>query len=172
MSHSSKTGQSASQRAGPRSDQAKSRGITSAYRTGEGLNGSTPSYHKEADTPRRGWDRQAFDKALANTNHPGTQVYATQRAKGERIDREVHKKPSSRLQIDQLKAERAKAIPAPQLTPSGPVNAQSRSQVEYVRERKIHHQEKQLKRQQGRAQLGFEAANAPRPSRSVRGPSR
>jgi len=127
MSHSSKTGQSALQRAGPRNDQAHSRGITSAYRTSEGLNGSSPSYYKEADTLRRGWDWQAFDKALSNSNHPGTQVYEAQRGKGERIDRQVHEKPSSRLQIEQLKAERAKAVPAPQLTLNGPVNAQSRS---------------------------------------------
>lgn len=172
MSHSSKTGQTILQRAGPRDNATQPRGVTSAYRTGEGLNGHTPSYHKEADTLRRGWDWQAFDKALSNSNHPGTQVYEAQRAKGERIDREVHEKPSSRLQIDQLKAERAKAIPAPQLTPNGPENVQSRSQVEYVRERKIHHQERQLRRQQGRAQHSFEAANLNRPSPSVRGPSR
>jgi hypothetical protein len=149
------------------SNDTPARGITSAYRTGEGLYGHTPRYHKEHDTLWQGWD-----KALADPDNPGAKTYEAKRREGEARDQRIHAKPVSKLHVDQLKAERAKPQAQSHLTPNGPGAAHVRSAKESERERKIHFQEKRLDRQQGAAQQGFNPASKAQKRGPIRGPER
>ncbi|OAO00377.1 hypothetical protein A8B75_18735 [Sphingomonadales bacterium EhC05] len=130
---------------------AKPRGITHSYQTGAGLYGGTPAYEKDKRSLL-----ERFAEIRANPNDPANQLYEKKHREGIERDKSIHQKPASRLQVDRLKADRAKAEAHSIYTPNGPGNAQTRSAIESERERTIHNQEKQMKKVQGRAQSAFD----------------
>lgn len=145
----------------------KQRGITHGYQSGDGLNGTVPSYHKEAGTLWQGWD-----KAMADKNHQGTRTFEQKRREGMERDQRIHQKPVSKLEVDRLKAERAKAKAQSHLIMKGPDGAYIRSATQSERECKIGVQEKALNRQKGRAQKGFERSSSGKTRFPIRGPTR
>jgi len=143
------------------------RGIASACRTNEGLYGHTPSYHKHAETLWTEWD-----KVINNPHHPGTQIYEQKRREGSERHARVHQTPVSKLEIDRLKAERAKAQAQLHLTPNGSDAAYIRTQQEAEREQRIDFQEKRLALQKGLSRRDFEPASKAQVRGPMRGPSR
>jgi len=135
----------------------KRRGITAAYQTGSGLFGDTPQYQKEAETLRKAWENKERDPKS--------------REAFER-DARIHKKPVSRLQINNMKAQRQKPGVQSRLIPKGPGAAPSRNAQDAERERKIHFQEKRLGRQQGIAKQDFKRSNRSQFRGPMQGPQR
>lgn len=151
----------------PSAPTERKRGITASYRSGDGLFGYTPSYHKEADTLWQDWD-----KAMADPNNPARKTYEAKRREGQERDNRIHAKPVSKLEADKLKAERAKAEAQSHLIPKGPGAAYVRSSIESERERRIHHLDKRLGRQQGNATRCFNPASKAQIRGPMRGPER
>lgn len=129
---------------------ATPRGISHSYQTGAGLYGHAPSYEKDKRPLL-----ERFAAVRSNPNDPANQIYEKKHREGIERDKRIHQKPASRIQVDRLKAGRAKAEVHSVLTPKGHTNVQTRSAIESERERTIHHEEKQMKKVQGRARNAF-----------------
>lgn len=132
-----------------------------------GLFGYTPQYAKNEGKLFKDWDR-----IMADPNNPARKVYEAKRQEGEERHARIHAKPASKLEADKLKAERAKAQARSHLIPRGPSAAYVRSSLESERERRIHHLDKCLGRQQGKAERGFNPASKGQTKGAMRGPER
>ncbi len=129
---------------------AQRRGITHAYQSDRGQGGNAPSFYKRCDTLWQSWD-----KAMSDRNNTGARKYREKATQGQAIDKEVHRTPVSRMEINRLKAERARARAQPELTPNGPMGTRAQSVAEATRERKIHFQEKRLVSHKDKAREDF-----------------
>ncbi len=109
-----------------------------------------------ANTPKRPNLWREWDKVMDDPSNPVARQYRRNSDESRKIDQAIHKTPVSRLQIDQLKAQRLVPRAQATLTPTGQMHTYAVTSLEAVRERKIGFGEKRLGRLEGEALRGFE----------------